>query len=83
MNQYWYKVCPRCDGQGRLFIQRDCATGKLYLHCEECEFGFRDPLRCNSASDGFLAIDVEFEVPRIHEIEADGWGSFALHHVAE
>lgn len=48
--------CPRCQGQGRLFAFREDDTGCVYLHCEECEQGFRDPTRL-AANDGFLTLD--------------------------
>jgi hypothetical protein len=78
-NRYWFKGCPRCNGQGRLFIQRERSSGRLYLHCEECEFGFFDPERSDQTTDGFLAIDVDFELPDLKEIESQEWRRFALH----
>jgi hypothetical protein len=74
----WLKLCPRCDGQGRLFIQRNLLDGRLYLHCEECEYGFLDPEHCDRTSDGFLAMDTRFDLPNLDEIDAQGWRRFAL-----
>ena len=79
MVRYWFQVCPNCDGQGRLFICREKESGDLYLHCEECEWGFRDPRRCADASDGFLAIDGESDIATLSEIETAGWSCYAKH----
>lgn len=48
--------CPRCRGQGRLFAYVEDDSGATYLHCEECERGYRDPQRL-AAADGFLTLD--------------------------
>ena len=83
MAGHWFKLCPRCDGQGRLFIVRDCSTGRLYLHCEECEYGFRNPEACANISDGFLAVGVRYDTPTQSEIEANGWRRYAKHEMPE
>ena len=48
--------CQFC-GQGRLFPYREDDSGEVYLHCEECEWGWRHPERL-TAEDGFLTLDV-------------------------
>ena len=48
--------CPLCR-QGRLFAYREEDSGNIYLHCEECEWGWLDPKRLR-AEDGFLTLDV-------------------------
>jgi hypothetical protein len=78
MERFWFKTCPKCDGQGRLFICENSATGRLYLHCEECEHGFLDPDQCAHASAGFLAIDIDYNYASRERIESLGWGPFAL-----
>lgn len=60
---YWYKPCPRCGfgGGGRLTIFEDVTNGRLYLHCDECEWGWWDPERADDPSAGFLTLVEEFE----------------------
>jgi hypothetical protein len=48
---------------------------ELYLHCEECEVGWRDPATASDPSAGFLTLDEEFETafPTLTEIRERGW----------
>ncbi|WP_167089131.1 hypothetical protein [Massilia frigida] len=32
METYWYKACPRCDGQGRLVIRKRTDGAGLFFH---------------------------------------------------
>ena len=82
MSTFWYKQCPRCE-QGQLFIHRNCETDGLYLHCDECEWGFSDPTQCDLVSGGYIAVFIHYDVPTLKEIEARGWSAFALHEVAD
>ena len=56
----WYKTCPFCDHQGRLFLYKNLDANKLYLHCEECERGYYDPNQIN-VLNSFLTLTEEFE----------------------
>ena len=56
---YWLTVCSNCE-QGRLFVFFDETAGRPYLHCEECEYGFRDPTRLEKA-DAFLTLLEDFD----------------------
>ncbi|AGC46190.1 hypothetical protein MYSTI_04901 [Myxococcus stipitatus DSM 14675] len=81
MIYYWYKECSFCH-QGRLLIARDTGRGSLYLHCEECEHGWRDPERIDDPSARFLTLvakDLETDYPSKEEIDAAGWGKYRLH----
>lgn len=78
---YWYKQCPICEGQGRLLILRDMTRNRMYLHCEECEWGWIDPEKADNPEAAFLTLDEEFEseVPTLEQIQQYGWGKYALH----
>lgn len=75
--QYWYKTCPRCR-QGRLFIMRLDESGRLYLHCEECEWAWDDPSLLENSEEATLGIDFMSEYATREQIEAGGWTDFAL-----
>lgn len=77
---YWYRTCTSC-GQGRLYLQRDITHDRLYLHCEECEWGWLDPEACDRGEPGFLTLLLEYESdnPSESEIEVAGWRRFAKH----
>jgi hypothetical protein len=75
---YWYKTCPRCR-QGRLFIMRRDNEAGLHLHCEECEWVWDCPSQITQAGAGTLGIEYESEHASLDDIEASGWGEYALH----
>lgn len=79
---YWYRTCPHCDGQGRLIITKDVTANRLYLHCDECEWGWRDPERVDNADAKFLTLNESFgaEDATREDIGRHGWGKYALHH---
>ena len=74
---FWYKSCETCD-EGRLFIVEDLSRRRLYLHCEECEQGFDDPLNLNA---GFDTLDLEYSCALADRqtVQNYGWQAFALH----
>ena len=74
---YWYKSCQHC-GQGRLFLYLDTTNDNIYLHCEECEWGWRDPENLNTEA-GFLTIDENFDaIPAImDDIIRFSWEKYA------
>jgi hypothetical protein len=75
MNRYyWTRICPICS-EGRLLIFKDLTRGTLYLHCEECEWGWRDAALADQRNAGFLTLNEEFESEPadIEEIRARGW----------
>jgi hypothetical protein len=76
---FWYKDCPTCD-LGRLFIVEDLSRHRLYLHCEECEMGFEDPL---NLSAGFLTLELvhDCSLAERQTIDKYGWLNFALHEI--
>ncbi len=78
---YWYRTCPVCDGQGRLLLFRDCSSDDLYLHCEECESGWRDPEMAGQKHAGFLTSDENFEAEpaTLADIAKHGWRKYAKH----
>jgi hypothetical protein len=78
---YTYKPCPLCGfgGGGRLTIWEDLSNDRLYLHCDECEWGWRDPEKAEDPAAGFLTLDEEFEArPADWEtIQRYGWVKYA------
>jgi hypothetical protein len=77
----WYRTCTHCDGQGRLILTKDTHANSLYLHCDECEWGWRDPQRVNDPNAKFLTLNEPFEADHAtrEEIDRHGWGGYALH----
>lgn len=75
---YWTSTCARC-GQGRLLVFLDTTADDLYLHCEECEQGWRDPVAAQEGdlSASFLTLEEEFEsvAATAAEIEKRGWAN--------
>ena len=71
-------LCPVC-GVGRLFAFWDLNRRALYLHCEECEQGFRDPEKVSRES-GFLTLleDFESRSATSQEIHEHGWDRFLI-----
>ena len=78
---YWFHTCPVCSGQGRLLLFKDLTAGQLYLHCEECEWGWRDPDKATDPKAGFLTLNEEFEAAPAtkQDIQGEGWEKYALH----
>lgn len=44
-----------------MLIFKDLARDELYLHCEECEWGWRNPDTANRQDAAFLTLDEKFE----------------------
>ncbi len=83
MKLYWYQQCTKCR-QGRLFIFRDLNKDQCYLHCEECETGWRNPEKLD-LENSFLTLLEEFsaEPPSKEYIVEHGWLEYAIHEVDE
>jgi hypothetical protein len=83
MTSSWYKECPRCSlgGGGRLFIYEDATNRRLYLHCDECEWGWLHPEQVAAPDAGFLTLNETSDAhPATPEaIERFGWSHYALH----
>lgn len=56
---------------------KNLRTASLYLHCEECEMGYRDPEAAGTGT-GFLTLDEDFdaEPASLQEIEEATWDRF-------
>ena len=74
---FWSGTCPRCR-QGRLAIQQRTDTRALYLHCGECEMGWRHPEEVRAGVPGLLTLLEDFEScdPTREVIRAHGWEAF-------
>ncbi len=79
---FWYKTCPICRGEGRLFIVEDQSNKRLYLHCEECSSGFLEPTNLDG-KHSFLTLDLNFKysLAEHNVISKYGWESYALNPV--
>ncbi len=75
---YWYDECANCR-QGRLILTEDTTNKRIYLHCEECEYGWLNPKEINETSKGFLTLEEEFETesPNLETIKKYGWETVA------
>lgn len=75
---YWMRLCPCCDGQGRLVIMKDLSHDALYLHCEECEWGWRDPEKASDVAAGFLTLAEVFQArsASMDDITRHGWAGY-------
>jgi|tagenome__1003787_1003787.scaffolds.fasta_scaffold20752703_1 hypothetical protein len=82
---HWYRKCPICEGQGRLLILKDKTRNRMYLHCDECEWGWQDPEKVDDRAAAFLTLDEDFEteIPTLEQIQRYGWGQYALHYYDE
>lgn len=79
-NCYWYKTCTTCD-EGQLYIVEDLSRRRLYLHCDECESGFEDPLDLKNPDKCFLTLDFDYPCcfADWETIKAHDWQQFAKH----
>lgn len=75
----WMRNCANC-GQGRLLIMKDLSNDSLYLHCEDCEWGWRDPEKADNVASAFLTLNEEFEAAPASraEIERLGWNRYVV-----
>lgn len=82
---FWYKTCSNCNGQGRLIITEDVTHNNLYLHCEECEMGWRNIKDVDDFKKGFLTLNEEFETenPTYEKICEYGWKEYAKYSFKE
>lgn len=86
MLKYWYKGCMFCH-QGRLFIEHDRTDDQLVLHCEECEYAWKDPEALGSINPDStlltLVSDHVLEYPSDSLIRDRGWARYSLHSTEE
>ena len=75
---YWHRTCPLCK-QGRLLVFKNTTSNELYLHCEECEWGWRDPETSDQKERGFLTLNEDFEAEPAtwDDIAKHGWEQYA------
>jgi len=80
MKYQWFRTCAFC-GQGRLLIMKDTTHDRLYLHCEECEYGWFDPEDAVRNTNSFLTLLESFDARPAtdEEIVTAGWGPVSLH----
>jgi hypothetical protein len=65
-------------------VMKNLSSGQLYLHCEECESGWYDPLKLDDPSAKFLTVDEDFdaELANRDDIDKADWQHYAVN-VAE
>ena len=66
-------------GGGRLHIFEDLSRNELYLHCDECEWGWRNPEEASSPDAAFMTVTEEFEARLAdwNTIQRYGWEKYA------
>ncbi|MGJ7562742.1 hypothetical protein ACSFBM_02670 [Variovorax sp. GB1R11] len=57
---YGSSTCANCR-QGRLLFQNDTTNERVYVHCEECEWGWLHPEGLGDVAQGFLTLLSDFE----------------------
>jgi predicted RNA-binding Zn-ribbon protein involved in translation (DUF1610 family) len=72
MDQYRYTVCPNCKQDTIIACARD-SDNKLFLHCEECEWGWNTPAEVDAGASGFLALDIEAHYASRQALVAADW----------
>ena len=82
---FWLGTCPSCHHQGRLVVMHDQTRDRLYLHCEECESGWRDPERVGDLTTRFLTLDEEFQAEPATEddLSRRGWMRYAVQRMSD
>jgi hypothetical protein len=57
---------------------KNASDGALYLHCEECEWGWRDPDAISDPSRGFLTVTEAWDAlpATMAEIHGGGWDRY-------
>jgi len=80
MIYYWYAICHFCE-EGRLIITKNKDTNTLYLHCDECERGWKDPEAIEHVASSCLTFLERFEIdyPTPEEIVTQGWEKYMAH----
>jgi hypothetical protein len=60
-------------------VTKNLSSGQLYLHCEECESGWHDPLKVNDLTARFLTLDEDFDAEPAtwDDIEKADWQRYA------
>lgn len=78
MRFYWTTTCCLCDHQGQLFVMKYLHDQQLYLHCGECEWGWREPCRVDDKDRAFLTlVDPSEAIPATwQDIARAGWVPF-------
>lgn len=67
---YRIGFCKICR-QGVLEILKEPSTGKLYIHCEECELLWTNPTDALTAGPRFRDFELNLEDPEPEDIPAD------------
>ena len=69
-----HRICS-CCGKGRLFVYKNTVVDCLYLHCQECEYGWDNAEQWYDRDSAFLTRTEDFEaVPASwYDIEDQLW----------
>lgn len=71
-------VCPRCDGNGLLFVEID-KDQQMYICCDECLLDFQTPLEALNNANGWTlrysaeTLKLNGRKATLEEIDAKGW----------
>ena len=77
MAAYWFCVCPKCHGNGRLVIRKKEEDGHLFFNCDECESSWNDPGDIGNFDRVFLGFKISSTKATEDEIKSYGWINYA------
>lgn len=78
MKRYWYRLCPACDGQGRLFVEKKIEDESLFLLCDECFLAFNTPEEAVDVNNSQSGMDVQIVHASQKDIVNYGWSRYPL-----
>ena len=83
MTAFWYQVCPKCDGQGRLTIKKNLAYGNLFLCCDECSSCWNGVDDLQHQRNAFSEFNIRQRTRYASdlEIQESGWGIVAKRYI--
>lgn len=70
---FWFCVCPKCYGQGRLVIRRSIIDNRLFFNCDECDSSWFDEKDIGNTAKVFLGHEVASFFASEKDIKQAGW----------
>ena len=67
--------CPICK-QGMVMVEKEISSGKMILHCDECEAEWENPEDALKGENGTRFKYGRTADPTYEEILAIGWGKY-------
>ncbi|TDT51573.1 hypothetical protein DFO53_4076 [Enterobacter sp. AG5470] len=73
---FWFCICPKCYGQGRLVIKRSELNGRLFFNCDECDSSWFNEKDIGDSNSVFLGHEVPSSFATENDIQQAGWGKY-------